>query len=60
MLKVVADMSYAPGLDIGCTMTKQTKAINFRALGPKNKLKNLESKVTTSIIRRDMCKNGVF
>ena len=33
---------------------KQTKAINFPALGPTNQLKNLESKVTTSIIRRDM------
>jgi len=39
---------------------KQTKAIDVRALGPKSKLKNLESKVTTSIIRRDMCRYGVF
>jgi len=33
---------------------KQPKAINFRALAQKFQLKNLEPKVTISIIRRDV------
>jgi len=39
---------------LGGRYDKVSKAINFRALAQKIQLKNLESKVTISVFRRDM------
>ena len=53
---IVIKLNLVPSLGVASSIfyDKQTKAINFPALGPKNQLKNLESKVTTSFFRRDM------